>query len=54
MKAEDQMWYAPNEIDDGQKVTVVKIESKTQAVIRLADGTKLTVDTAMLTPLGHR
>jgi hypothetical protein len=55
MKTGDQVWYAPNEIDDGQNVTIVRIESKTQAVIRLADGkTELTVDTAMLTPPGHR
>jgi hypothetical protein len=54
MKAGDQMWYAPNEADYGEKVTVVRLEGKTQAVIRLADGTPLTVDTAMLTPLGHR
>jgi hypothetical protein len=54
MKAGDQMWYAPNEAEDGKKVTVVSLEGKTQAVIRLADGTQLTVDTAMLTRLGHR
>jgi hypothetical protein len=54
MKTGDQMWYAPNEADDGQKVTIVSLEGKTQAVIRLADGTQLAVDTAMLTPLGHR
>ena len=54
MKAGDQMWYAPNKPEEGQKVTIVSIEGKTQAVIRLADGTQLTVDTAMLTPLGHR
>jgi hypothetical protein len=54
MKAGDQMWYAPDEAEDGEKVTVVSLEGKTQAVISLADGTQLTVDTAMLAPLGHR